>query len=172
MSRFRSFETERVLIRPTTEEDASFLLELLNTPKWLEHIGDRQVRTTEDALQYVRDRISPQFERLGYGNYSVIRKLDGVIMGSCGLYDREGLDGIDLGFAFLPQFEGQAYAFESANRVKEAGIHVFGIEQLSAITTKEKIASQRLLEKLGFQRAQIVRIPNDDEELLLYRLEI
>jgi len=111
----------------------------------------------------------PQLERLGYGNYTVIRKSDRAKIGTCGLYDRKGLEGVDIGFAFLPAYEGQGYGYESANKIKEAGLSVFGIKKLSAITAKENIASQKLLEKLGFYFSEFVTLPDDDEEeLLLY----
>ncbi len=171
MSEYQSFETERLILRPTVEEDAPFLVELLNTPKWLQYIGDRKVRSIEDAKEYVKNKISPQLKRLGYANYTVIRKSDGAKLGSCGLYDREGLEGVDIGFAFLPQFEKQGYAFESASKIKEAGFQVFDIEEISAITTKENIASQKLLEKLGLKYIKTIKIPNDDEDLLLYQLK-
>jgi RimJ/RimL family protein N-acetyltransferase len=170
MSKYQIFETERLIIRPTTEEDAVFLFELMNTPKWIDNIGDRNVKSIKDARVYVRNKITPQLERLGYSNYTVIRKSDGVKLGVCGLYDRDGLDGIDIGFAFLPQFEKKGYAFEAVSELKNAAVHIFNISQISAITTSENIESQKLLEKIGFGFVSLTKIPNDDEELLLYRL--
>ena len=111
-------------------------------------------------------------ERLGYANYTVIRKVDGVKMGSCGLYDREGLEGVDIGFAFLPDYEGQGYAFESASKIKDLAFNNFGLHQLNAITMPANTASRRLLEKLGFTSIKTVKLPNDPEDLLLYRLEV
>ncbi|OKL40216.1 GNAT family N-acetyltransferase [Pontibacter flavimaris] len=170
MDNFQTFETERLLLKPTSYEDAPFLLELLNTPEWLQFIGDRNVRSVKAAEKYVSTRILPQQKRLGYGNYTVIRKADGVKIGSCGLYDREGLEGIDIGFAFLKEYGGQGYAFEAASRLKEAARSIFGIRQLAAITMKENFASQKLLEKLGLKYKGLITLPNDDEELLLYQL--
>ena len=66
MKKYAHFETERLFLQPTTEEDAGFILELLNSPKWLEYIGDRSVHTEEDAKQYIKNKISPQLEKLGY----------------------------------------------------------------------------------------------------------
>jgi len=171
MKKYAHFETERLVLRPTTEEDAGFLLDLLNSPKWLEYIGDRNVQTEEDAIQYIKNRISPQLEKLGFANFTLIRKSDGVKIGSCGLYDREGVEGIDIGFALLPAFEGLGYGFESASKVLEIGKNKFNIDKFSAITTKNNLASQRLIEKLGLRYIETIRIPNDDEELLLYVLE-
>ncbi|RDV15413.1 N-acetyltransferase [Pontibacter diazotrophicus] len=168
MSPYKSFETERLIIRPTSEEDAPFIFELLNTPKWIEYIGDRNVKSVADAKDYIRTKIQPQLEKLGYSNYTIIRKADGVKLGVCGLYDREGLEGIDIGFAFLPEHERNGYAFESANEIKRVGVEEFGISQIRAITTKDNIASQKLLERLGLQFKKMVLLPNEDEELLLY----
>ncbi|MCB0649704.1 MAG: GNAT family N-acetyltransferase [Saprospiraceae bacterium] len=172
MPEYLTFETERLFLRPTAEEDAAFILELMNTPKWLENIGDRNVRSIEDAKAYIQNRITPQLERLGFSNYTVIRKSDGAKLGSCGLYDREGLEGVDIGFAFLPQYEGQGYALESAQKVKDTGINHFGIRQISAITIPENMASRRLIEKLGLQFVEKIKLPDDDAELLLYRVEV
>lgn len=172
MSNYRSFETERLLLKPSTEDDAAFVLELLNTPKWLQYIGDRKVHTLEAAKEYIQNRILPQYERLGYGNYTVTRKADGAKLGNCGLYDREGLEGIDIGFAFLPAYEGQGYALESATEIKRVAIEVFGLTHIGAITVKENTASQKLLKKLGLRYLKTVQLPNSDEELLYYQLTV
>ena len=172
MQNYLSFETERLILKPTTPEDAAFLLELVNTPKWLANIGDRNVRTLADAKKYIAERITTQLVRLGYANYTVIRKSDGTKMGSCGLYDREGLEGIDIGFAFLPEYEGQGYAYESAQKVLDAAISQFGIKRIQGITIPENIASQKLLEKLGLKFVEMTQIAGDDAELMLYRLDV
>lgn len=171
MSAYLSFETERLLIRPTSTADAAFIVELLNTPQWLKYIGDRNVRTVKAAEEYIGSRIRPQFEQLGYGSYTVIRKSDGAKMGTCGLYDRQGLDGIDIGFAFLPQYERQGYAFEAASKLSNAAFEHFGLKQICAITTKGNIASQKLLKKLGLRYVKLVKLPHDAEELLLYQTD-
>ncbi|MCX2740199.1 GNAT family N-acetyltransferase [Pontibacter anaerobius] len=170
MNTYKSFETERLILRPTSHEDAPFIFELLNTPQWLKYIGDRNVTSIKAAEEYIRSRMQPQFERLGYGNYTITRKSDGTKLGTCGLYDREGLNGVDIGYALLPQFAKQGYAFEAASKVLEAASDNFKLDQICAITSKENTASQKLLEKLGLKYIQLVRLPKDDEELLLYEL--
>ncbi|WP_108869968.1 GNAT family N-acetyltransferase [Aquimarina aquimarini] len=164
----KTFETERLILKPTSENDAAFIFELLNSPKWLAFIGDRNVTSVESAKEYIKSRILPQFERLGYANYTVIRKSDQVKIGSCGLYDREGLDGVDIGFAFLPGYEGKGYGYEAANKIKNLAYDEFGIQEILAITAKNNHSSQKLLEKLGLKLNGTTRLPNEDEELLLY----
>ena len=167
---YQSFETERLLLKPTTEADAAFMLELVNTPLWIRYIGDKNVRTIEDATLYIRNKITPQFERLGFASYTLVRKSDNVKVGVCGLYDREGLPEIDLGFALLPAHERQGYACEAASEIIRAGKENFGINLLQAITTKDNIASQKLLKKLGFTLDGTVTLPHGTEELLLFLL--
>jgi RimJ/RimL family protein N-acetyltransferase len=167
---YRVFETERLVLQPTSEEDADFIFELMNTPKWHQFIGDRNIDTIEDAKIYIQKKIRPQLERLGYSNYTLIRKIDNLKIGSCGLYDREGLEGIDIGFALLPAYESKGYAYEAASKLKRIAFEEFGIEAIRAITAKDNLASQRLLEKLGLVLSGTVLLPNDEEELLLFEI--
>lgn len=167
-----TFKTERLILRPTDEEDAEFIFELLNTPKWLEYIGDRNVKSIESAKEYINTKMLPQLHKLGYGNFTVIRKSDQIKIGICGLFDREGLEGIDIGFAFLPGYERNGYAFESSDKLKNMAFDEFGIKEINAITSKENISSQKLLIKLGLQLNGTTKLPNDEEELLLYKIKI
>ena len=167
----KEFETERLLIKPTSVGDAEFIYQLMNTPKFIKYIGDRNIKSIEAAKNYIRNKMLPQLNSLGYSNYSLIRKSDDSKIGTCGLYDREGMDGIDIGFAFLPEYEGQGFAYEATNRLKEAAFEEFEIEEIKAITSKENISSQKLLEKLGLEMAGTIKLPNEEEELLLYKIE-
>jgi len=164
------FKTERLLLKPTSEEDATFIFELLNTEKWLKYIGDRNIKTVESAKEYIKIKMLPQLKRLGYSNYTVIRKSDNIKIGTCGLYDREELEGIDIGFAFLPEYEKNGYAFESANKLIDLAFHEFGIDEIKAITIKDNISSQKLLVKLGLTLDGTTKLPKEDKELLLYKI--
>lgn len=168
---YKEFETERLLIKPTSEGDAEFIYQLINTPKFIKYIGDRDIKSIESANDYIKTKMLPQLKRLGYSNYTIFRKSDHIKIGTCGLYDREGIAGIDLGFAFLPGYEGKGYAFESANRLKQAAFEEFEIKEIKAITSKENISSQRLLDKLGLEMTGTIILPNEDEELLLYKIQ-
>lgn len=168
MNHYLTFDTERLILRPTNEEDAAFVFELLNTPKWLQYIGDRQVNSVEDAQHYIRHRMLPQLEKRGFSNYTIIRKSDGKKMGSCGLYERANRDHVDIGFAFLPEFEGQGYAYEAAHTLLKAGFERFDLDTINAYTTQDNFSSQKLLERLGLIKIGNTTLPDDDELLLLY----
>jgi RimJ/RimL family protein N-acetyltransferase len=172
VSPYPTFETERLVIRPTTSDDALLLIALYNSPKWLKYIGRRDVHTITQAEAYIAEHMTPQLERLGFSNNTLVRKSDSEKIGVCGFYDREGVDGVDIGFALLPQFEGQGYAFESATRLIELAANEWGIEQISAVTIEENLQSRRLLEKLGLQFMKTINLPGDDATLMLYRLPL
>jgi len=171
MSKHKVFETERLILKPTTEEDAEFFFELQNNPTWIKYIGDRNIKSTEDAKKNIITKLIPQLEKQGYSNYTIIRKSDHSKIGSCGLlHNREGLGGVvDIGFAFLPKFHKKGYAYEAANKVKHISFNEFGIQELYAITTKDNIPSQKLLEKLELNLIGTITLPNQDEASLLYK---
>jgi RimJ/RimL family protein N-acetyltransferase len=168
MSLYKSFETERLILQPTNEDDADFIMELLNTPKWLSFIGDRNVHTPDEARVYIRNRILKQFGALGYGNYTVIRKEDHRKIGSCGLYKRDGLDSADIGFAFLPEYEGKGYGYEAASKILTEAVDSFGLDHIQGITVRENAASRKLLEKLGLSYTKMITLPGNTEEIMLY----
>ncbi len=165
------YQTERLIIRPTNTEDADFIFTLFNTPKWIENIGNRNIASTHHAKQYIETVMLGQFNQLGYSSYTIIKQSDNEKIGTVGLYDREGVDGIDFGFAFLPQFEGKGYAFESASKIKEVAVNKFKIKNLVAITRPSNTSSQKLLNKLGFSFKKDIILPKHEfKEWLLYAI--
>lgn len=161
-------ETERLWLRPTGMGDAACYLQLVNSPKWLRYIGDRQIRTEEEARQHIRERMEPQFHSYGYGNYTLLLKPGGDAVGVCGLYKREGLEAVDIGFALLPEWEGRGLAREAARAVMDAGFRKFRLPLICAITTPDNAGSRRILESLGMSFVRIIRIPGDDADLMYY----
>ncbi|WP_299113714.1 GNAT family N-acetyltransferase [uncultured Winogradskyella sp.] len=168
MKKYSVYETERLDIRPVIIEDATFILELMNTPKWIEYIGDRNVRTVEEAEAYIKEKAFPQLKKYGHTNNVVIRKEDHTKLGTCGIYYREGKEDPDIGFAFLPQFEGNGYAFEASYQLMVAAKKDYGLTKLSAYTLEYNWSSKKLLERLGFSLKGTGILPNNNEELLHY----
>jgi ribosomal-protein-alanine N-acetyltransferase len=143
-------ETERLKLRRLHAADADFLLELLNQPSWLEFIGDRGVRNSAQAGDYLAQRVDAQFERYGYGMWGVELCQAPRLIGLAGLVKRDFLPAPDLGFALLDGYTGQGLAFEAANAVLQLA-HTLGLERLLAITRADNRRSISLLLRLGFQ---------------------
>ena len=164
----KAFESERLTIRPTLKQDSELFYQLMNTPKFISKVGDKGIKSIENAENYIQDKMISQLNDLGFSSYSLITKSGSEKIGICGLFNREGVDGIDIGFVLLPQFEGLGYAYEAAKRVLEVAFEEFKLKEVKAITKKGNIPSQRLLEKLGMERAGTTKLPNEDDELLMY----
>lgn len=156
-------ETERLVLRRVTVEDGEFILELLNDPAWLRFIGDRGVRSLDAARDYISKTLVSMYDRLGFGLYLTELKGEGVPVGICGLIKRDSLEDVDIGFAFLPEFRGKGYAYESASAVMEYARRTFALGRLVAITSPDNHVSARLLEKLGFSFERMIKLSDDDE---------
>jgi len=161
-------ETERLILRRLSEGDAAFILQLVNEPSWLRFIGDRGVKTLEDARSYILKGPTEMYRRFGFGLYLTALKSDGTPTGLCGLLKRDSLKDVDIGFAFLPAFWGKGYAYEAAAAVLAHGKRDFGLQRIVAITSPDNDASMKLLGKLGFAFEQQLRLTEDAPEVKLF----
>lgn len=164
-------ETERLILRQVLQSDAAFIRDLMNEPAYLKNIGDRGVRTVEDATAYVNKAYITSYETKGFGLYLVCGKPGLEPLGICGLVDREGLEGIDLGYGFMSAFWGRGYAREAAAATVKLAREKLEIDRLIAITAEDNGASIGLLEHLGFSFEKMINLPHDDEEVRLYSLQ-
>ena len=161
-------ETERLSLRWLTAEDAAFILELVNDPDWLRFIGDRGVRTLEDARGYILNGPVAMYQRTGFGLYLVELKHGARPIGMCGLIERAGLADIDIGFAFLPAFRGRGYAYEAASATMTYARETLGLARVVAIASPDNQSSIRLLTKLGLSFEKMLRLDEDQEEVVLF----
>lgn len=110
----RIVETPRLYLREAHEDDAAFIVTLLNEPGFIRYIGDRKVRTLDDARGYIA-KLREHYQRHGFGLYTVVLKDRETPIGICGLLKRDALESPDIGFAFLSAYEGHGYAYEAAS---------------------------------------------------------
>ena len=161
-------ETERLILREIAIEDAEFLLRLLNEPSFISNIGDRNVRTIEDAERYALNGPITSYEQHGFGLYLVVLKETGEAIGICGLVKREAFADADIGYAFLPEYWGKGYAIEATAATKSYAFEQLGQRRLLAIVNPENESSIRLLKKLGLGFTRMVRMSDDAPEICLY----
>jgi len=164
-------ETDRLILRHQTAEDAAFMLELWNDPSWMQNIGDRGVRTVEEARTNIVNGAVEMYKKWGYGFYLTELKDGGIPIGICGFAKRDFLEHPDVGFAFLPRYWGKGYAYEAASAVMEYGKSMLGFARIVAFTSVENQASGKLLEKLGLQFEKLIPYPGRKEMVRLYSLE-
>jgi RimJ/RimL family protein N-acetyltransferase len=161
-------ETDRLLLTEFTVDDAEFVLELLNMPSWIQYIGDRGVRTFQQAEQYIIHGAQKSYQQYGFGPYLVKLKTNGLPIGLCGLFKRDMLDAPDIGFAFLPNYTGQGYGYEAASAVVTYSRQTFGLTRILGFTSPANQPSIRLLEKLGLRLERRFMYMDDGEESMLF----
>ncbi len=160
--------SERLILRRLTLDDAEFIVRLLNDPDFVRFIGDRGVRTPDDARRYLRDGPLRSYEIHGFGLWAVELAATREPLGMSGLLKRDALDDVEVGFAFLPQARRQGYAFEAARAVLDYGRDVHGLGRIVAITSPDNQASIGLLERLGLRFERLLRLTQEGEELELF----
>lgn len=162
-----SLETERLFLRGLVVSDAPFILTLLNEPSFLRFIGDKKVRTIQDAEQYILNGPVASYERHGFGLCLVELKQTHTPIGICGLLKRDELPDPDIGFAFLPDFWNKGFAFESSAAVLKDARDRLNLERILAITNQDNEPSIKLLQKLGLQIERVIKMSTDSTELFL-----
>ena len=168
----KTLETDRLILRPMKEEDAEFILELLNEPSFIQNIGDRNVRTMDDARSYIVNGPVASYTKNGFGLYLVVLKETNETIGICGLIKRDGLEDVDIGYALLPRFWSKGYAVEAARTTKAYAKDVIGLKRIVAIVDPLNEGSIRVLEKIGLHYEKMVRLSANDIDLKLFRAEL
>jgi RimJ/RimL family protein N-acetyltransferase len=165
-------ETKRLVLRHLNPEtDAEFILRLLNEPSFLQYIGDKGIRTIEDARQYITNGPARSYQENGFGLYCVGLKDLGEPIGISGIIRRDTLPDPDIGFAFLPEYWNQGYAYESATAVMKYARAELQLERILAITTPENEASAKLLGKIGLRFDRLVKLADDAPNVKLFTSE-
>lgn len=160
--------TERLTLRRFTTDDAQFVLTLLNEPSFLRYIGDKKVRSLEDARQYIVNGPIASYDRNDFGLFVVELKESRAPIGICGLLRREELPAPDIGFAFVPAARGKGFAFEAATAVLQDARDRLRLQRIVAITSLDNEASIQLLQRLAFTFERVVRLAQDGEQLNLF----
>lgn len=159
-------------LRRLSVDDADFILKLLNEPSFIENIGDRGVRTIEDARAYVLNGPVASYEKHGFGLWMVEAKQSGARIGICGLLKREVLEDVDIGYALLPEFWSRGYALESASAVLSYARDALGLKRVLAVVSPDNQSSIRLLEKIGFEFEKMVSLSENAAEIKLFAVNV
>jgi RimJ/RimL family protein N-acetyltransferase len=165
-------QTERLILRRFTLRDAGFILKLLNDPTWLQFIGDRGVKSLQQAKEYLAKGPIKSYRQNGFGLSLVELKEDGTAIGVCGLLKRENLGHPDVGFAFLPEFTSKGYATEITSSTLKYARDQLRLPTVLAVTTTDNTRSIALLKKLGFNFEKMTKLSGVNEDMMLFRLEL
>ena len=159
--------TERLNLRQFNLNDAQFIVELLNSPGWLAFIGNRNITNRQQAQNYLTNVLIKGYET-GLGFWLVELKNNSMPIGMCGIIKRNNLENPDIGFAFLPQFMGNGYAYEAANATLNFATNQLQLPCVCAITMHENKSSIKLLEKIGLIFKKNIFFADTNEQLMLF----
>lgn len=162
--------TERLILTEITKHDADLYFRMMNSPKFIEFIADRGIKTHQDAEKYIENRVLRHYTEHGYGPFKMSLKADGTDIGTCGLFKRPNLDHPDIGYAILPEAEGHGFTIEAARAVLKYAFKDLEMTKILGITAQNHTRSQSLLLKLGMKIIGKTILPDDTEELLLFQL--
>ncbi|MCB4798070.1 GNAT family N-acetyltransferase [Neotamlana laminarinivorans] len=162
-------ETQRLILEKFSKNDAPFFLELVNSPNWIKYIGDRNTKTIQDAEKRIENGHLKSYNTNDFGFYKVLLKAENnKPIGTCGIIKRDELPEVDLGFAFLPEYEGLGFGFEASEKVIKLAKNKFNLKKLIAIVTAKNKNSTKLLRKLGFVFKKDIILFDDASELQLF----
>lgn len=164
----RILNTERLALRWFTEDDAAFMLGLLNEPGWIQNISDPEVRDLEQARRWIAERLVHHYWLQGHGFWAVERRSDGELLGLCGIFKRDSLQHPDIGYAFAERHWGHGYAREAALACRQYATEVLGLRHLQAITGSDNTRSGSVLQDIGFRDLGLQDIPGYDSPSRLY----
>ena len=165
-----TIETDRLIIDHLDLSDAPFILRLVNTPGWIEHIGDRNIHELQAAERYIQEGPLSSYARHGFGLWAMRLKSENKrSIGICGLLQREYLDYPDLGFAILPEYEGRGLTLEASRSVLDFANNQLKRSSIMAITSPENKPSIALLQKLGFTFKDVRR---EEDDLNIFQIEL
>jgi ribosomal-protein-alanine N-acetyltransferase len=164
----RILRTERLDLRELSLADDEFILKLLNEPGFLQHIGDKGVRSLADAREYIVKGPVQSYGQFGFGLYLACLAGRDEPVGICGLLKRDTLQDVDLGFAILSRYWLKGYAAESAAAVLDHGRRRLRLKRIVAITAPENHGSIAVLEKIGLKFERMVRLGADAHDLKLF----
>jgi RimJ/RimL family protein N-acetyltransferase len=165
-------ETERLIISELTTDDGEFILELLNDPSFIRYIGDKGVKSVEGARRYILTGPVESYKQNGFGLYLVKLKGEEKSIGICGLVKRQALPDADIGFAFLPSYRSKGYAYEAAAAILDYAQAKLGLERVLGITLPENSSSIKLLRKIGLRYDGMVRLIEEEREVMLFTTDL
>lgn len=161
-------KTDRLLLNEITIDDAPSILALMNDKDWINNIGDRGMTSIVDAEEYIKTKFITTYKESNLGFYGMILKDSNEFIGIAGLIDREGIDHVDIGYGLLPDFRGKGFAFEATKAVYDYGYSELKLGKIVAIVNPDNSLSIRLLNKLGLEFEKMVRLPDEEKDIMLF----
>ena len=137
-------ETDRLLLRTFTEDDAPLLYELNPDPEVTRYTFDSMIELAQ-AKKVLDETILPQYALYNHGRWAVHVKPGLEFTGWCGLKFRPERKEIDLGYRFMKKFRGRGHATETAFASIQYGFTPLNLRQIIGRALPGNLTSIRVL---------------------------
>jgi RimJ/RimL family protein N-acetyltransferase len=164
----RVLKTERLCLRWFEPSDVDYVLEQISEAGWKRNISDPGVNDLAAARDWMEAKLFNWYWPQGLGLWAMERLSDGVVVGMCGLLQRDYLQSLDIGYALLPRYEGAGYVREAAQACRAYANEVLGEPLLFGMTATFNEASGRVLQAIGMQRLSTGPLGDSTEDSHLY----
>lgn len=164
-------ETERLILREFTIDDAQAVYEFGANPEVHKYTGDELLTSLKRAKEIIETVVLKDYKNYGYGRWAVIFKPDNKLIGFAGLKYLPEIDETDIGFRFLPQYWGKGIATEASIEILKYAFENLGIDRIIGIAMPENAASCRVLEKVGLSLYKVAEYDGDGHNNNWYKVE-
>jgi RimJ/RimL family protein N-acetyltransferase len=164
----QAIETDRLILRPFTLDDAEAWLPLISLPEVIRYTGDIPAASVDEARESIRTRPLRDYALYGFGRLAVVEKSSARLVGFCGFKYVIELGEVDIGYRFLPDCWGKGYATESASALMREARVAHRIRRVVGTVHPDNPGSARVLEKLGLRFERLLEPEEDGVRFLLY----
>jgi RimJ/RimL family protein N-acetyltransferase len=163
-------KTERLRLRWFEPSDVDYVLEQISDEGWKLNISDSGVADLAAARDWMEAKLFNWYWPQGLGLWAMERLSDGVVVGMCGLLQRDHLQAPDIGYALLPRYNGAGYAREAALACRNYAHEVLGEPLLFGTTATFNEASGKVLKSIGMQLLSTGPLGEHSDDSHLYGL--
>ena len=156
-------ETERLILRTWLLNDLKDFFEIYGDKEVWRYIDPKGVFKNEGVARLALQRGTAYQQEHGFCHWAVVEKRKGRAIGACGFNLFEGGPQLELVYHIARAYWGFGYASEAAGACLRYAFENLQAPSVVATTDPRNLASQRVLEKIGFMRDGIKRINNADE---------
>lgn len=164
-------ETERLILKLISKEEANFYFELFNDKDWIKFIGDKKLKSIDETEKYLKEAFIPLLCKNGLGFYTVYLKENKKPVGASSILKRDFSNLFDIGYGFLSRERGKGYATEATIRMIKYAKENLNQTKVMAYTKPNNENSQKLLKKLNFTFLGLKPVFTEKEDAV-FELEI
>jgi [ribosomal protein S5]-alanine N-acetyltransferase len=154
---FPNLETDRLVLRKITKDDASNMFSYLSDSEVMKYYGLEPFKTINEALDEISWYQSLEKNHTGL-RWGITLKENGIIIGSCGFHNFVSQHfRTEIGFELSRDYWGKGIAGEALKAIIAYGFQHFGFQRIEALIEPPNLLSQRLVEKQGFMKEGLLR---------------